>query len=114
MNQRNSKSVFRWAALAGAATLAAATLSLGAAVDGASASSARVRIDAYAWASVDSGSNHTCGTRITHELWCWGLNDQGQLGNGTTANSSNPHRVGVGRYWAQVTVGWIPHLRYPH
>jgi alpha-tubulin suppressor-like RCC1 family protein len=34
------------------------------------------------WASVSTGSNHTCAIRMDGTLWCWGLNDNGQTGTG--------------------------------
>jgi alpha-tubulin suppressor-like RCC1 family protein len=34
------------------------------------------------WASVHTGEDHTCALRANHTLWCWGLNDFGQLGGG--------------------------------
>jgi alpha-tubulin suppressor-like RCC1 family protein len=31
-----------------------------------------------------SGQTHTCGVSVEGSAWCWGVNDYGQLGNGTT------------------------------
>jgi len=39
------------------------------------------------------GEAHTCAIRGDGELWCWGLNDEGQVGDGTTENRSLPVRV---------------------
>jgi alpha-tubulin suppressor-like RCC1 family protein len=49
---------------------------------------------AAGWTSVRVGYGHVCATR-THALWCWGLNDFGQLGTGDTADSqlNTPQRV---------------------
>jgi alpha-tubulin suppressor-like RCC1 family protein len=41
-----------------------------------------------------AGSNHTCARKTDGTAWCWGLNDQGQLGNGSlTGNAFIPAAV---------------------
>jgi hypothetical protein len=32
---------------------------------------------------ITAGNNHFCATKGDGTLWCWGANDQGQLGQGT-------------------------------
>src|SRR5439155_13555994 len=44
--------------------------------------------------SVTGGFRHTCALLGDHTVWCWGLNDSGQLGDGTTTSSSTPLQVG--------------------
>lgn len=43
---------------------------------------------------VATGSKHTCSITGAGNGRCWGENDKGQLGNGTTADSNNPVLVG--------------------
>lgn len=44
--------------------------------------------------AVTSGSRHSCFVRDTDgSVWCWGRNDQGQLGNDTTVDSTIPVQV---------------------
>lgn len=53
-----------------------------------------------------AGYSHTCTRKTDGTLWCWGANDSGQLGNGTTQPSLVPIQVtALGNQVAQVTVG---------
>jgi len=40
--------------------------------------------------SISSGKDHTCSILDNGELQCWGRNNNGQLGDGTTAHSNSP------------------------
>jgi alpha-tubulin suppressor-like RCC1 family protein len=43
-----------------------------------------VRVGAASdWLSVSAGPTHTCGVRAGGSLYCWGHNDDGELGDGT-------------------------------
>jgi alpha-tubulin suppressor-like RCC1 family protein len=42
---------------------------------------------------VSVGGLHTCAVLDTGEVQCWGANDNGQIGNGTTATSTVPRKV---------------------
>jgi alpha-tubulin suppressor-like RCC1 family protein len=42
---------------------------------------------------IDAGWQHTCGITSDSEVWCWGLNERGQLGTGTTTSVAQPVRV---------------------
>ncbi|MBI4704415.1 MAG: hypothetical protein HY744_25195 [Deltaproteobacteria bacterium] len=43
--------------------------------------------------AVAAGRAHTCAIKKDGALWCWGRNDYGQLGNGTTQSKSSPVQV---------------------
>ncbi len=43
--------------------------------------------------SVAAAGNHTCGVTAGHQVWCWGENGSGQLGDGTHTNSAVPVAV---------------------
>ena len=44
---------------------------------------------------IEAGANHTCAVRAG-EVWCWGRDDHGQLGDGTTDDGrAAPERVGT-------------------
>ena len=45
------------------------------------------------WAQVATGAYHTCGVLGDGSVWCWGVNEHGQLGSGTLANSASPVHV---------------------
>lgn len=47
----------------------------------------------------------TCGIKMDGSAWCWGNNEDGQLGDGTKEKSSIPVRVGDPGPWALITVG---------
>jgi alpha-tubulin suppressor-like RCC1 family protein len=42
---------------------------------------------------LDAGDNHTCGTTDRGEVYCWGRNDGGELGDGTLRVPARPARV---------------------
>ena len=48
------------------------------------------------WVSVACGAAHTLAINANGELWAWGLNSSGQLGQGTTiVQYATPQRVGA-------------------
>jgi alpha-tubulin suppressor-like RCC1 family protein len=43
---------------------------------------------------VATGGSFVCATTLDGALWCWGSNDQGQLGNNATGiDAASPVRV---------------------
>jgi Regulator of chromosome condensation (RCC1) repeat len=53
------------------------------------------------WAAVAAGSQFTCGIKTDLSLWCWGYNQYGRLGRGTTTatSSETPTKVGTASYF---------------
>ncbi len=44
---------------------------------------------------VSAGGGHACSVRDDGSVWCWGRNDNGQLGDGTGVDSDLPVRVQI-------------------
>lgn len=58
------------------------------------------------WARISTSGATTCAVKTDHTLWCWGLNNKGQLGDGTARVRRTPVRV-AGGDWATVATGWF-------
>lgn len=58
-----------------------------------------------AFVALAAGTNHTCGLTTAKELYCWGRNVDGQLGDGTSTNRQWPTLVGGGFSFVSVTAG---------
>lgn len=60
---------------------------------------------AQCWKMIVAGENHSVGIKQDGTLWSWGLNDAGQLGDGTKISSSKPIQIGSSSTWLTVAVG---------
>lgn len=58
-----------------------------------SATPAQVAAGTVTFASLTAGRAHTCGLTDSGNGWCWGANDEGQLGNGGTNRTLQPAQV---------------------
>src|SRR2546428_336197 len=56
------------------------------------------------FAAIEAGSQHTCGVTTASSGYCWGSNDRGQLGEGTTTTRSRPLLVAGGLTFAAVSL----------
>ncbi len=50
------------------------------------------------WDQIAMGRSYGCATQLDGSLWCWGANDGGQLGLGTTGDLALPARVAGSGY----------------
>jgi alpha-tubulin suppressor-like RCC1 family protein len=60
----------------------------------------------HAFSSVAAAGTHTCGVTTAGDIYCWGYNAEGQLGNAAAGNETDtPVLADGGRSFAAVTVG---------
>jgi len=61
----------------------------------------------FYWKQIASGFQHSCAIGSDNKTYCWGYNDVGQLGNGTTTSSSKPVAVTMpsGKTFELIEVG---------
>ncbi len=57
------------------------------------------------WVQVSTGYRYTLAIKSDGSLWAWGRNHRGQLGNGTTVDSSVPIDVSNGQRWTSAAAG---------
>ncbi|MBU6289793.1 MAG: hypothetical protein KGS10_16665, partial [Chloroflexi bacterium] len=58
-----------------------------------------------AFSSVDAGSMHTCGLSAPGNIYCWGGNDHGELGDGTMRDRWTPVKVSGTTTFGAVSAG---------
>jgi len=55
------------------------------------------------WVAIAGGGNHTVALKSDGTLWAWGINDRGQLGDGTNTLRNTPVQVfGGGNTWVAI------------
>lgn len=60
------------------------------------------------WKQAAGGRRHTAAIKSDGSLWCWGLNDFGQLGDNSLTNRSSPvQNTAAGTTWKQVACGYV-------
>ncbi len=57
--------------------------------------------EAFALAAITAGDFHTCALDTAGKAWCWGLDENGQVGDGSAsqANKYKPVKVAGGKVW---------------
>jgi alpha-tubulin suppressor-like RCC1 family protein len=57
------------------------------------------------WMSVSAGNRFSLALKTNNTLWSWGLNNTGQLGDGTLVNKNLPNQIAVTNIWAKIDAG---------
>jgi alpha-tubulin suppressor-like RCC1 family protein len=58
------------------------------------------------WRDIAAGGFHTCGTKLSGELLCWGHDDVGQVGNGMNVDAiDSPAAIMPPNAWTQLALG---------
>lgn len=57
------------------------------------------------FAAIAAGWLHTCAIALDGAAWCWGANDQGQLGTGDLVDSREPRRAALGLTFTALALG---------
>ncbi len=60
------------------------------------------------WLKVSLGLGHSCGIDVDGNLWCWGENDSGQVGDHSVENRGYPVPVTnvLGTRWVSIALGY--------
>ena len=65
---------------------------------------AQVGIDTH-WAALAGGNDYTVAIKSDGSLWAWGVNNSGQLGDGTQVDKNVPTRIGSDNDWIAADCG---------
>ena len=63
-------------------------------------------INAYGPSGISGASNSVTAQNLVGELWAWGYNNLGQVGDGTTTTRSSPVQVGALTTWSKMARGY--------
>jgi len=75
--------------------------------DGSASVEVNVTIRSLYWKQISAGDYHTVAIKSNGTLWAWGLNGNGQLGDGTTTYRSTPtQESSASAEWCQVSAGY--------
>jgi len=66
------------------------------------------QVSSQCWTSVSAGYSQIIAIASDGTLWSWGLNRYGELGVGSTTNSSTPVQVGTDNDWVAISAGQGP------
>jgi alpha-tubulin suppressor-like RCC1 family protein len=62
------------------------------------------RVGDATYSHIHAGQDHTCGIRTDGSLYCWGLNQSGNLGTGDRVAHSSPIQIGDKLDWTEISL----------
>ncbi|MFT3794444.1 T9SS type A sorting domain-containing protein [Flavobacterium sp.] len=62
-------------------------------------------IGTASWKYVEANQAVSYAIKTDGTLWAWGVNEQGQLGLGTTASANAPTQIGTSNLWSKIQYG---------
>jgi alpha-tubulin suppressor-like RCC1 family protein len=62
-------------------------------------------LEPTAFAAVAAGARHTCGISVDGAVYCWGMGEAGELGDGTFQTTSAPRRAGTEAAFITLSAG---------
>jgi len=65
------------------------------------------------WLSVSAAMTHTCALTVNHVPYCWGANDNGQLGDGSFSPRTRPTPVATPLKFDELQAGGVASGTYP-
>ena len=68
-------------------------------------SAAVAAVQAPRFVQVAAGSYHTCGVATDGRAWCWGYNEDGEVGDGTRTGRPVPTQVQTSLRFSQISAG---------
>lgn len=65
------------------------------------------QIGTSTWKHISAGLDFSMAIKTNGTLWAWGLNDDGQYGNGTVISSTTPIQIGTATNWRTIEIGYV-------
>jgi alpha-tubulin suppressor-like RCC1 family protein len=62
-----------------------------------------VSVSSQSWKAISAGFQHSCGIDNNDNAFCWGNDNNAQLGNGALSGSAVPSAVNLPRKWTEIS-----------
>ncbi|MBK6329945.1 MAG: hypothetical protein IPF62_05230 [Bacteroidetes bacterium] len=61
--------------------------------------------NAQCWKQLAGGSYFSAAIKVDGSLWSWGINLNGELGDGTNIGKLTPNQIGIDNNWRSISCG---------